>query len=80
MPFYVTLAVYVGVMLLIAYFIKVDVYDNRRQARRIAQLEHELAFTRRQLIKSRDQHGVTKRQLADMRRNSLVTFNERVSA
>ena len=77
MPFYVSALAYITVIFLIAWFIRVDIIDNRRNERRIAQLEAELEFSKRQLGKSRQLHEVTKRQVRDLRANSLTHFNER---
>jgi hypothetical protein len=46
---------------MIAWFIRVDIIDNNRNRRRIAQLEAELDFS--------------KRQVGTMRKNSLSTFS-----
>lgn len=77
MPFYVSALAYIIVIFLIAWFVRVDIIDNRRNRRRIRQLEAELSFRNRQLDKSRQLHEVTKRQVRDLRANSLTHFNER---
>lgn len=66
MPFYVQVTAYAIVSILIGYFIRVDVIENRQLQQRNTQLKAEVDFC--------------KRQIGTMRGNSLVTFNERTAS